>query len=193
MKRIIWFFCLLIALTPLSGAHADFFNRYEQLAPQDLPEFSFSDKNGYPVTLETYKGRVVILNLWSITCGPCVAEMPSLDELAGIFPEDKLLIITLNVDPIKKKGLEVFFDQNGYRYLGTFQDPMRKSQEALKWTALPTTLIINKEGKLVGRKIGATKWDAPEAVEIFEQLIKGKNPEKPQPSLTDKVKGWFGS
>lgn len=193
MKRIIWFFCVLIVLAAPSKTHADFFKRYEQLASQDLPEFSFSDKNGYPVTLETYKGRVIILNIWSITCGPCVAEMPSLDELAGNFPEDKLLVITLNVDPIQKKGLEAFYDQNGYRYLSIFQDPMRKSQEALKWQALPTTLIINKEGKLVGRKIGATKWDAPEVIEIFEQLVEGKNPEKPQPSFTDKLKGWFGS
>ncbi|MGI4850337.1 MAG: TlpA family protein disulfide reductase [Janthinobacterium lividum] len=191
MNRIIWFFGLLISLSITQLVHADFFDRYEKLTPQDLPELSFTNPEGQPVTLEAYKGRIVVLNIWSITCGPCVAEMPSLDQLAGSFDEDKLMILPLNVDPIKKIGLDAFYGQNQYRYLGIFQDPTRQSQEALKWNALPTTLIINKDGKLIGRKIGATKWDDPQVIKIFEQLIEGKEIAAPQPSFTDKIKGFF--
>ena len=193
MNRIIWFFGLLISLWVTQFAHADFFDRYEKLTPQDLPELSFTNPEGQPVTLEAYKGRIVVLNIWSITCGPCVAEMPSLDQLAGSFDEDKLMILPLNVDPIKKIGLDAFYNQNQYRYLGIFQDPIRQSQEALKWNALPTTLIINKDGKLIGRKIGATKWDDPQVIKIFEQLIEGKEIAAPQPSFTDKIQGFFRS
>lgn len=193
MNRIIWFFCVLISLFSLQIAQADFFDRYEKLTPQDMPELSFTNPEGYPVTLDAYKGRIVVLNIWSITCGPCVAEMPSLDQLAGSFDEDKLMIITLNVDPIKKIGVDKFYEQNQYRYLGVYQDPTRQSQEAFKWNALPTTLIINKEGKLIGRKIGATKWDDPQVIKIFEQLIDGKEITVPQPSFSDKIKGFFKS
>ena len=200
MNRIIWFFCLLISLSTINIAYSDvniahpnFFDRYEKLTPQDLPAFSFTNAEGYPVTLETYKGRVVVLNIWSITCGPCVAEMPSLDQLSGSFDEDKLIIIPLNVDPIKKMGIDRFYEQNQYRYLSVFQDPTRQSQETLKWQALPTTLIINKEGKLIGRKIGATKWDDPSVIKIFEDLINGHEPEIPQANLLDNVTNWFKS
>lgn len=193
MNRIIWFFCLLISLFYPQIAQADFFDRYEKLTPQDMPDLSFTNSEGYPVTLETYKGRVIVLNIWSIACGPCVAEMPSLDQLAGSFDEEKLMIIPLNVDPIKKVGLDIFYEKNQYRYLGVFQDPTRQSQEALNWNALPTTLIINKEGKLIGRKIGATKWNDPQVIKIFEQLIEGNEIQAPQPSFSDKIKGFFRS
>ena len=193
MNRIIWFFCFLFSLSNLQSAQANFFDRYEKLTPQDISEFSFTDGQGYPITLEAYKGRLVVLNIWSITCGPCVAEMPSLDQLAGSFKEDELAIIPLNVDPIKKIGLDRFYEKNQYRYLGIFQDSSRQSQGVFQWNALPTTLIINKEGKLIGRKIGAMKWDDPKVIEILQQLVDGKEIEEPQLSVLDKVKKFFGS
>jgi hypothetical protein len=117
--------------------------------------------------------------------------MPSLDQLAGYYPEEDLMVITVNVDPLRKPGIQSFYDENRYRYLKIYQDPTRASQQVLKWQGLPTTFIINKEGKLIGREVGYEKWDSADALALFDQLIEGKNP-KIQPSLLQKMKGWVG-
>jgi thiol-disulfide isomerase/thioredoxin len=190
MNRITCFFCMLFFMWLTVSIHA-FSGRYESLAPQDMPEFTFMNPEGFPVTLDQYKGKVIVLNFWSITCGPCIAEMPSLDQLAGYYPEEDLMVITVNVDPLRKPGIQSFYDENRYRYLKIYQDPTRASQQVLKWQGLPTTFIINKEGKLIGREVGYEKWDSADALALFDQLIEGKNP-KIQPSLLQKMKGWVG-
>lgn len=190
MNRITCFFCMLFFMWLTVSVHA-FGGRYESLEPQDMPEFTFMNPEGFPVTLDQYKGKVIVLNFWSITCGPCIAEMPSLDQLAGYYPEKDLMVITVNVDPLRKPGIQSFYDENRYRYLKIYQDPTRASQEALKWQGLPTTFIINKEGKLVGREVGYEKWDSADALALFDQLIEGKNP-RIQPPLLQKMKDWVG-
>jgi thiol-disulfide isomerase/thioredoxin len=187
LKRFLW---ILSFLCVIEAAYA-FGGRYESLEPQSIPEFTFMDSEGVVVTLDHYKGKVVVLNFWSVTCGPCIAEMPSLDQLAGYYPEDQLVVLTVNVDPLRKAGIQSFYDENRYRYLKIYQDPTRSSQEALKWHGLPATFIINKEGKLIGREFGYEKWDSSEALEFFDQLIQGKNP-KIEPSFLQKMKSWLG-
>ena len=190
MNHMTWLFCVFFSLWMTLSVHA-FGGRYESLKPQKIPEFTFMNSEGHPVTLDQHKGKVLVLNFWSMTCGPCVAEMPSLDQLAGYYPEDKLAVITVNVDPLRKAGVQAFYDENRYQYLKIYQDPTRASQKALKWQGLPTTFIINKEGKLIGREVGYEKWDSPEALEIFDQLIQGKNP-KIESSFFQTIRRWIG-
>ena len=177
MKRIGWLVYTLFSFWMTPSAFSAFGEGFEAVQAEQLPTFTFADPEGAPVTLEHYKGKIIVLNIWSLTCGPCVAEMPTLDQLAGYYSEDKdLVVITLNIDPVQKAGIQAFYNENRYQYLKIYQDPGRASKEALKWQGLPTTLIFDREGRLLFRKIGFEKWNTPEALDFFDQLIQGKTP-----------------
>ena len=191
MNRAIWSFRIFFSLLLTTLSASAFNARYERLAPQDVSDFTFMNAEGFPVTLDQYKGKVIVLNFWSAACGPCVAEMPSLDQLAGYYDEKDLMIVPVNVDPLQKEDIQGFYDENRYRYLKIYRDPTRASQQALKWEGLPATFILNKDGKLVGRQMGYSKWDNPESLEVFDQLIQGKNLVI-QKSFVQKIKKWLG-
>ena len=199
MKNFRRLFSLVLTVLFINTAAA-FSPKLEILTPQPMPDFSFTGPGGTPTNLQNClkqhtqdnRGKVIVLNFWSITCNPCMAEMPSLDQLAAYYSEKDLMVIPINVDPIKFIGLENFFAHNKYRYLGPYGDPKRTSQEIFKWEALPTTLLINQKGELVGRLVGQTKWDSPEALELFDRMIKGENPKKAEVSLFSTIKQFFG-
>lgn len=175
MKTLKTLFLLLIYIMISQGASSNL-SRYETVSPQEIPKISFTDKNGYPIDLSNFKGKIVLLNIWSLGCGPCIAEMPSLDNLAGMFPDEDFVIVPLNIDPLKSIAIVDFYNKSKFQYLTIYLDPYAKTKEALHWRGLPTTIILNREGKMIGRMVGATSWDSPEAIELIEALIKGKTP-----------------
>ena len=136
------FLGVVVLLSGFSSTGYTLGSRYEPLKHEKIKEdFYFKDETGLPVTLDQYKGRIVVLNLWSIGCGPCVAEMPSLDRLSGLFNEKDLVVIPLNVDPLQKESLNAFYHEKGYKYLRIYQDPLKSSQAVFKWSAIPATYI----------------------------------------------------
>jgi len=169
-------FYLLFAYLIMSQVTCANLSRYEAISPQELPPFSFGNQEGYPTDLGHFKGKIVLLNIWSLGCGPCISEMPSLDRLAGMFPDKDFAVVTVNIDPLKPEAIKSFYDKSKFQYLDIYLDPYGKIKEALNWRALPTTIILNREGKMIGRMIGATSWDSSEAVDLIEALIEGKTP-----------------
>lgn len=151
-------------------------SRYEVVSPQELPSFNFGNHEGYPMDLMQFKGKIVLLNIWSLGCGPCISEMPSLDRLAGMFPDKDFAVVAVNIDPLKTEAVQSFYDKSKFQYLNIYVDPYGRAKEALHWRALPTTILLNRDGKMIGRMIGATSWDSSEAVELIESLIEGKKP-----------------
>lgn len=172
LKTLYFLFSSLI----ISQAASANLSRYEIVSPQELPAFSFGNHEGYPTDLAQFKGRIVLLNIWSLGCGPCISEMPSLDRLAGMFPDKDFAVVAVNIDPLKSEAVKSFYDKSKFQYLNIYVDPYGKTKESLHWRALPTTIILNREGKMIGRMIGATSWDSTEAVELIESLIEGKKP-----------------
>lgn len=187
-----WFVVLFCGTAPVASL-----DRYESLTPTAVDSFSFLDENGYPVSLNQYKGKVVLLNIWSLGCNPCINEMPSIDRLSGLYSEDELVVIPLNIDgkQLTLEKLGRFFDLQKYRYIKPFSDPDRSSQKVLKWQGLPTTYFIDKDGYLVGQVTGATAWDSLDVQKAIDRMIKGKKPLKKK-GIFDKItyffKGIFG-
>lgn len=167
---------LLLSYVMFSQATSANLSRYEVISPQELPAFTFGNDEGYPLDLNKFKGKIVLLNIWSLGCGPCLAEMPSLDRLAGMFPDKDFAVVAVNIDPLKPEAVKNFYDKSKFQYLNIYVDPYGKIKDALHWRALPTTIILNREGKMIGRMIGSTSWDSTEAVDLIESLIEGKAP-----------------
>ena len=120
-------------------------------------------------TLDAFHGKVILLNIWATWCPPCVTEMPTLDRLQADLGSGKFEVVTLSIDTGGTPVVRRFFDKLGIRHLKLYVDPTQLSFTNLHIVGLPTTLLINTDGKEVGRLIGPADWNAPD----MEDFLKG--------------------
>lgn len=141
---------------------------------EPVPEFAFTDGQETPLTLAAWKGRVVLLNLWATWCAPCRSEMPALDRLQAAMGGEDFEVVALSVD---RKGIEAsakFLQDAGIEHLRLYVDASSKAMFDLRARGLPTTFLIDRQGRLIGRLIGPAEWDAPEAKALISAAISGE-------------------
>lgn len=154
--------------TPEEGVLAAF--QPSEGLPQ-VPDAAFIDNDEKPRTLAHYKGRGVVLNFWATWCAPCVREMPQLDRLNAILKPDGIDVLTVSED---RKGLPLarkFYEVNKLVDLEILADPKGKLLRAFKGRGLPTTIIIDRQGREIGRVTGVAEWDAPETVGFLKECL----------------------
>lgn len=133
---------------------------------KSLPAFSFLDESGTSLSLEKFKGKVVVLNVWATWCTPCVAEMPMLDRLQHQVGDVDVEVIALSIDRGGPPTVREFFDRVGVKNLRVYVDPTMRAQSTLAVFGLPTTIIIDREGNERGRLVGPAQWDDAAAVDL---------------------------
>ncbi|NYT62812.1 TlpA family protein disulfide reductase [Alcaligenaceae bacterium] len=136
--------------------------------PRGLPLISFQDATGKTVTLADFHGRVILLNLWATWCPPCREEMPSLDRLNAKRGSSDFEVVALSID----RDLDLikpFYQDFGIRTLKYYVDPTTKVSDTLRAPGVPTTLLIDREGREIGRAMGPAAWDGAQV----EALIDG--------------------
>ena len=114
--------------------------------------------------------RTVIVKFGATWCAPCREEMPSLDRLEDILGDESFQVIAIAVEKTDISKIAEFYQEEGIENLKIFHDKSTKSGLYAKATGLPFTLLINKEGKEVGRKNGPWEWDSEEILEIINEL-----------------------
>ena len=120
--------------------------------PDSAPDLKVKDLDGRELTLQTYKGRVVLLNFWATWCGPCRAEIPSLIRIQEAY-KDRLQIIGMDVDDDDAERLRAFAKDKGINYpVAMTSVPVRIAYGGIG--ALPTLFVINPEGKMVQKHVG---------------------------------------
>lgn len=129
------------------------------------------DRHGNPVRLADLRGRVVVLNFWATWCPPCRREMPSLDRLAGAFPEDDLVVVALSTDRGGVERPAAFLDGIGVEKLLFLHDRTGAAGREAGILGLPITLLLDRDGREVGRLIGDAEWDGAAARELIGRLI----------------------
>lgn len=139
--------------------------------PRVLESFKFVNGEWQAASLEDFLGKVVLLNMWATWCGPCRAEMPTLDRLQATLGGRDFEVVALSIDeggiPVVKK----FYEELGLKSLRIYVDPTLKAPITLKALGVPTTLLINREGKEIGRYAGPAEWDSPTIVSIIRQQL----------------------
>lgn len=145
------------------------FVRHSQ--PAELLDFEFTDGKGQPKTLSDFKGKTVLLNLWATWCAPCREEMPGLDRLQTELGSDKFEVVALSLDRGGIEAARKFLDQINVKSLGTYVDATGKSSKALRVIGMPTTLLINAEGRELGRLVGPAHWDSEAAKKLIQAAI----------------------
>jgi thiol-disulfide isomerase/thioredoxin len=140
-----------------------------------VPAFTFSNDKGETLSLEQWKGKVVLLNLWATWCGPCRKEMPDIAALQKELGSADFDVVALSVD---RKGLEAsaaFLNEIGVESLKLYTDPEAKSLAALQALGLPATVLIDRKGLEAGRLLGPAPWSSVEAMALVSALIAETN------------------
>ncbi len=139
-------------------------------SPIEVPPVTFKDEDSQDISLSHFLGTPVLLNLWATWCAPCIAEMPALDQLQANLPEASLTIITLSLDRGGLAEIEPFWKKTKLMSLKMYFDTTMSAGQTLSARGLPTTLLINREGREVARIEGPAEWASPEAIGYFGEL-----------------------
>lgn len=139
--------------------------------PSEAPAAHFKGANGKRLSLEDFRGRVVLLNIWATWCGPCRAEMPSLDRLQALHGADGLDVIAVSVDREGAAIVREYYQKSGIRNLKLYVDSDRATMSAFRPDGIPMSVLIDREGNVVGEMTGAARWDSAEATELVKRYL----------------------
>jgi thiol-disulfide isomerase/thioredoxin len=138
--------------------------------PRPAPEIAFVDSAGKELTLADFRGRIVLVNLWATWCEPCIREMPSLDRLSAALPDQDLAIVLVSQDRGGDKVVAPFFAKLALG-LKTYLDPKSTVGHAFEVRGLPTSILIDREGRELGRVEGALAWDGAPAQSLLRWYV----------------------
>jgi thiol-disulfide isomerase/thioredoxin len=140
--------------------------------PFPAPSVALTDTNGKTVELTDFRGKLVIFNLWATWCEPCLREMPSLDRLQSHFG-DRVAVLGVSEDRGGAKTVEPFIGKLDLKSLKIYIDPKSDVGHAFEVRGLPTSFLIDHDGKVLGRVEGAADWDSPKMLAVIEPFASG--------------------
>lgn len=128
------------------------------LAGQPLPPVTFYDADGKKVTLDDFKGDVVLVNLWATWCPPCVMELPALDKLQAKLKGRHFKVVAISMDRTSIDNVTSFLEQKKLDHLTAYWDKDRAIPSAWKYDGLPTSYLVGADGTVVQRFDGPYDW-----------------------------------
>ncbi len=122
-------------------------------------------------TLADYRGKYVVVNFWATWCPPCRKEMPTLSALQASLGGDRFEVVTIATGNNRPADVKKFFDKIGVTNLPRNQDKRSSLARDMGVLGLPTTVIIDPEGREIGRMTGDADWNSDSARAIFKALL----------------------
>ena len=130
------------------------------------------DRNGMPLDIARFRGKVVLLNFWATWCGPCRVEMPSLNRLQAAMKGKPFIVVALSVDRFGAARVVPFYKENKLENLGVFLDPRSHNYRAFGVPGLPMSFLIDHRGRVVGYLKGHAEWDSAAARRLIDFYLK---------------------
>ena len=165
----------IVLLLALSASAADEKPRLGEFIPvappQPAPEVGFTDLAGNPASLADFKGKPVVVNFWATWCEPCLREMPSLERLQTQL-DGRLTVLAISEDRAGARVVSPFLGKLELGKVKVYLDPKTEVGRAFNVRGLPTTVIIDAEGRVAGRVEGAAEWDSPKMLGALQPLLK---------------------
>ena len=137
--------------------------------PKIYEEVVFKDSNDYDVSLDDFKGKLLILNFWATWCAPCREEMPSLDDLQSNSNFDNLKIFPINIGQENFSKSDSFFKELGIQNLEMYFDAPITLAKKFSLRGVPTTILFNKKGEEFGRIMGSIDFNNLEFINWLKQ------------------------
>ena len=135
------------------------------------PVFTLVALDGSRASLETWKGKVAILNFWATWCQPCALEMPSLEALWRRYRDRGLIVVGVSVDRGAPKGLLEPYVRSLKLTFPILLDPDSKTSDRWRVRALPATFLVRPGGEVAGMAMGAREWNSQEMRALVERLL----------------------
>ena len=155
MKLLIIFIYLITTSLSYSIEQPDIKNIVINKYPKSYKNITFRDINNKSVNLKNFKNKLIILNFWATWCAPCVEEMPSLDFLQSYKKLNNLKIFPINIGQEDLLKSKIFFKKLKIKNLDIYFDPTVNLSKKFLLRGVPTTILINKEGKEFARIVGS--------------------------------------
>ena len=151
------------------GAMTTFVFKKQPLVAVKSPKFNGDD--GAQMDLSAFKGKVVLLNLWATWCAPCRKEMPDLNALQKELGGVQFEVVALSIDRGTPEKPKEFLAEVGASALKFYHDPTSQAGFALMAIGMPTTLLIDRQGREIGRLVGPADWHSPEALDLIRAAL----------------------
>jgi thiol-disulfide isomerase/thioredoxin len=142
--------------------------------PRELPDVRFAGPQGAPTSLAAFRGRIVLLNVWATWCPPCREEMPTLDRLQATLGGPEFEVVALSIDEGGMPAVQAFLVGAAIRHLRAYVDASGDARALFGVGGVPLTLLIDRDGREIGRKLGPAAWDHPDSVELIRGLLAGR-------------------
>lgn len=165
MKRFISFSLLAATLCVASVFPLTLNAAPSALVNQAAPAWTLKDLDGKEVSFAQFKGKVVVIDFWATWCGPCRVEIPGYIELQKKYGKDGLVVIGISIDSVAAKVVKKFAEKNGMNYTVLMANDTIVADFG-DFTSIPTTFLINREGRIVHQKSGT--WSHAD----YEALVK---------------------
>jgi len=128
---------------------------------------------GKPVSLEDYRGKVLLVNVWATWCLPCRVEMPSLQRLHRRFEGTDFRIVAVSVDKDDVTVVNDFVQELGLTF-DVLHDRAGAIERLYRTTGVPESFVIDRHGRIVKKVIGAAEWDSPVNETLITRLLDGR-------------------
>lgn len=131
--------------------------------------FELATLDGKVVKSSELAGKVVLVNFWATWCGPCKEEMPSLARLQQQLDPSRFTMLAVTTD-LQRQGIAHFLSQLGVSLPFLFDEDQEVSRSFMV-RGLPATIVIARDGALVGRAVGPRAWDSADALAMMRQVL----------------------
>jgi len=137
--------------------------------PQAAYNLYISDLEGNIVKMNNYRGKVIFLNFWATWCMPCITELPSINDLYNQFKNEDIVFLLISGETAKK--VKQYKERKKYDVPFYISDENSHIPKMYFSRGIPTTFIINKQGKVIKASSGAEDWDDKEFVNTLRELV----------------------
>jgi peroxiredoxin len=145
-------------------------------AGSEAPPYAAVSLAGDSVSLADLRGRVVLLNVWATWCTPCIREMPALERLHRAHEAEGLSVVAVSVDAstpgLGAADVERFVNDLGVSFT-ILLDPGGEIENRFRVSGLPMTYLIDRDGRIRQKIVGAREWDEPDITAEIRKLLDG--------------------
>ena len=134
----------------------------------DPLEIKLEDPTGRPISLAEFRGNIVFINFWTTWCLACVIEMPSMEKLHQKFKDKDFVMVAINLQESASR-VKQFYKEYKLTFT-TLLDTTGDVGAGLGIRSIPTTFILDKNGRIIGKALGPREWEGKKSIALFEYL-----------------------